>query len=36
MREVEAVAFAVFVERAAKIEGGTFSAEACAGVAKNE
>jgi hypothetical protein len=36
MREVEAVAFAVFIERALEIEDGIFSADACAGVAENE
>ena len=36
MREMEAVAFAFFVQRALEIENGIFSADACAGVAKNE
>jgi hypothetical protein len=36
MREVEAVAFTVFVEGAFEIEEGIFSADACAGVAENE
>jgi len=36
MREVEAVSFAVFVEGALEVEDGTFSADAGAGVTKNE
>ncbi len=36
VREMEAVAFAVFVEGAFEVEEGIFAADACAGVAENE